>query len=413
MKKLSTILIHAILFLTPINSYSLSFNELFSRGVKLCQEYKCKEALALFEQLHKMSPSNTAIRYNIAYTLKAMGRVKEAIPLYQKVIAEKPDHEYAHYGLSQAYLATGDYKNGWPEFEWRLVHQSSRVKKSIDPSRFRGKKIVLGAEFGLGDTMQFIRYVKLLKKHGATVIVQTHKPLVPLFSLCDYIDQVIPDGNPLPRADIYMPLLSLPFVFKTTVETVPVDIPYLYADEKLQKVWQKKISDDKNFKIGICWQGKHLDFLDNNPLCTRAVPLSFFSALNTIPGVSLYSLQKTCGMEQLKKLPKNMTIKTFDNFDATNGRYMDTAALMTQLDLIISVDTSVVHLAGALGKPVWILIPYNAAWHWMQKRTDSPWYPTVRLFRQPKPHDWDSVMVTIVQELRKVINEKKQKNISS
>lgn len=385
----------------PVNGFSSL--EYFEKAAQSCQEHNYEQAFDCFAQINKITPDQPTIIYNMAYTLKAIGHMKDAIPLYERAIKINPDLDNAYYGLSQACLATGNYERGWPTFEYRLAYKSARMKQPIDPHTLAGKKVVLLSEFGLGDTIQFIRYAKLLKQLGATVIVQTHQPLVPLFSLCDYIDTVVPEGQKLPAADKYISLLSLPYIFKTTLNTVPADIPYLQADPTLVEQWKEKISDDNNFKIGICWQGKHLDFLDNNPRCTRAVPLAVFEPLSTIPGVSLYSLQKVKGTEQLATLSESFKVRSFDDFDESHGRYMDTAALMMNLDLIVSVDTSIVHLAGALGRPTWILIPYNAAWHWMQERTDSPWYPqNIRLFRCQNIGDWQPVMQSIVKKIEKI-----------
>jgi len=251
--------------------------------------------------------------------------------------------------------------------------------------------------------MQFIRYAKCVKELGATVLINIHAPLMKLFTLCDFIDQLSPRGSKHPTIDIKIPIMSLPFIFNTTLETVPADIPYLYADEHLIKFWKEKITQDKNFKIGLAWVSKS-KHLEKNYLTRRSVPLKNFAPLAELHNVSFYSLQKTDGLDQLSNLPQNFTVKSFGpDFDNTNGRFMDTAALIMNLDLVITSDTSIAHLAGALGKETWILLPYVAEWRWMQERNTTPWYPNARLFRQKKHSDWTHVIQAIKEELQKII----------
>ena len=279
-----------------------------------------------------------------------------------------------------------------------------------DGSDLQGKTILIHAEQGLGDTFQFIRYAKLIKEKNGIVIAAVQKPLVTLMKNCKYIDRVISLDDTPPHFDVHSPMLSLPYALKTQLETIPCEIPYLYANEKLVTDWKQKLAADKNFKIGICWQGNdnYATPLLRATVAQKSVHPKEFAPICQVPGVSVYSLQKTTGTDQLKDLPDTMRIITFDgDFDQSNGRFMDTAAVIKNLDLVITVDTSISHLASGLGVPTWIMLPNPADWRWMIDRTDSPWYPNVtRLFKQPTPGDWQSMIKEVAVELQKHITRK-------
>ena len=203
--------------------------------------------------------------------------------------------------------------------------------------------------------------------------------------------------------------MSLPFFYKTTRETVPAEIPYLEADPNLVSHWHNTLNNDHNFKVGIVWEGSPYYESFKTSLSKKSIPLELFAPLAALPGVSLYSLQQMNGTDQLKNLPSGMLIHTFgDDFDSTNGRFMDTAAVIKNMDLILCVDTSVAHLAGALGAPVWMLVPLVADWRWMEQQSDSPWYPTMRIFRQTACGDWTTVMDTVINELSTLIKKPAQ-----
>ncbi|HEB41775.1 MAG TPA: hypothetical protein ENI08_02015, partial [Candidatus Dependentiae bacterium] len=244
-------------------------------------------------------------------------------------------------------------------------------------------------------------------------IVGVQKPLVKVISLCPYVDQVVTLNEKLPAFDLHAPLMSLPHILKTTIDTVPTDIPYLYAKPELVEYWKGKLSSDKNVKVGICWQGnsKYSTPMLRATVALKSMDLNKLSPFGNVPGVSIYSLQKTTGTDQLKTVAPGFTIHTFDDdFDESNGRFMDTVAIIKNLDLVITVDTSIGHLAAALGKPTWVILPNPPDWRWMINRDDTPWYPTMRLFRQPTPGDWESIIAVITQELEKYVNQIKQGN---
>ncbi len=368
-----------------------------------------EKALEQYYRIYAALPNSPSVQYNIAYTLKRIDRIKPAIELYKKVLEQKPDYAEAHFSLGTAYLVSGDFENGWPEYEWRWKKGTMKERKLSKPQwsgeSLEGKILLIHAEQGLGDTLQFIRYAKVAKKMGATVIAAVQKPLIQLLQECPYIDHVRYLFDPFPAYDVHVPLLSFPHVLKTTVETIPDEVPYLYVDKELDTKWTNVFKQDTNFKIGICWQGNpnySTHFL-RAAVAGKSLHVKNFEALTKIPGVTVYSLQRKTGTEQLNDLPEDFELHVFDDhFDVEHGAFMDTAAVMKQMDLIITVDTSPAHLAGGLGIPTWILIPNPPDWRWMLKRTDSPWYPeNVRLFRQPTPGDWQSVMQTIVNEVQK------------
>ena len=371
------------------------------------------KAIDLYMNILEINPNIYAALYNIGYTLKKQGHLKEAVDIYERILKVKPDYALAHFSLAVASLALGDFQRGWQEYEWRWKTYNEVPKQFTEPvwngSDLCGKTIFVYAEQGLGDTLQFVRYLKVIKEQGATVIFETQRPLKSLLSLCPYIDHVITKYDQLPKFDFHIALMSLPLILDTRIETIPSEMPFLYADEDLVDYWQEKLKNDTHFKIGICWHGNGRYTRKALQLAIQAkcVPLQSFAPIAAIDGISLYSLQKVDGTDQIKKMDNVFTLHTFDlDFDQIHGRFMDTAAVMQNLDLIISVDTATAHLAGGLGIPTWILLPKQADWRWMCTKTDSPWYPTMRLFRQSKTGNWNNVIQTIADELKKIVRQK-------
>ena len=274
------------------------------------------------------------------------------------------------------------------------------------------KILFIWAEQGLGDTFEFIRFARVAKEifNAQRVIVAVQRPLVDIISQCPYIDQVITTHEYPRQFDYHIPLLSMPHVTNIRLDDVPADIPYLYADPKLEAEWKEILADDPNFKIGICWQGNlnySTQFL-RMAVKAKSMPITNFLPIMSLPGVSVYSLQQMTGTDQLKDLPEDALFNVFgDDFDSTCGRFMDTAAVMKNLDLVITIDTSVCHLAAGLGVPTWNLLPNPPDWRWMLDCDDTPWYNNMRLFRQPSPDDWDSVIKRVVEELKAALAGKK------
>jgi len=378
---------------------------------------RLEESLTIYQSLDKRVPNNPSILYNIAFTLKKMEQLSESIMYYDRVLAINPEHTEAIFSRGLAYLVLGDFEKGFHGYEWRYSRPSQGSLRTYNVPRWDGsdlkeKTILLHAEQGLGDTFQFIRYTKVIReKHPhAIIIVAVQKPLVTFIKLCKHIDQVICVDETPPPFDIHAPLMSLPHILGTRLETVPAEIPYLHADASLVEEWKQKLAKDTNFKIGICWQGNdnYATPLLRTTVAQKSMHPKEFAPICAIEGVSVYSLQKTTGTDQLKDLPETMHIITFDgDFDQSHGRFMDTAAVIKNLNLIITVDTSISHLASALGTPTWVLLPNPSDWRWMMNRTDSPWYPGVlRLFKQPTPGDWQTMILQVAQELKQHIERK-------
>lgn len=344
--------------------------------------------------------------------------LKKSLYYLSKALEIKPEHAGTRGGISALYLCLGDYERGWKEYEFRLQPFFDPSPRIFDKPRWdgvaslHGKTIFLYAEQGLGDTFQFIRYAAMIKKQGANIIAEVQKPLVNIMKTCPYLDTVISKGDQIPTHDLQAPLMSLPYLCKTLLKTIPHEIPYLYPDAQLVAYWKDKLAADKNFKIGICWRveqshdsdvyrgyGKTVSVAGSK----RSIALEAFEQLGKINGITLYSLQKDLKADQIRASASRIKIHDFgSDYDTSHGSFMDTAAIMKNLDLVISADTSVAHLAGGLGVPVWILLPFPAEWRWMRDRADSPWYPTMRLFRKtPSDKDWSMLLSQIGSALRK------------
>ncbi|MDP3889316.1 MAG: tetratricopeptide repeat protein [bacterium] len=366
---------------------------------------KNDDAISTYMEILALNPNNYIALYNIGYTLKKQGHFKEAGDIFEKIIAVKPGYAAAHFSLALALLTMGEFERGWQEYEWRWKNYNEVPKQFTDPvwdgCDPKGKTIFVYAEQGLSDTLQFIRYAKLLKERGATIIFETQKPLVPLLLLCPYLDKVVTQQDPTVKFDFHIALMSLPLIFNTTVETIPAEIPYLYASEQLVDQWKEKLAHDTHFKIGICWHGNvhyKLPAL-KTAMEEKSITLESFAPLANIKGVSLYSLQKNDDTQEIEAIHDSFTVHTFaHDFDETHGRFMDTAALIKNLDLVITIDTAIAHLAGGLGVPTWLLLPEPADWRWLL-RTDTPWYPNMRLFRQPERGNWHHVIQKVVDAL--------------
>jgi len=321
---------------------------------------------------------------------------------YRRATELAPDFIGAHWNLSLLLLLFGDFEHAWPEYEWRWktgkIPPRNFPKPQWRGEPARGKAILIHCEQGFGDTFQFIRYVPLVKELGASVIFECQRPLARLLANFPGVDQLIPAEEELPYFDFHIPLLSLPGVFRTSLANIPTPTPYLCADSGLIAHWREILAPVTGFRIGVNWHGR----LYNDEIVPRDVPLAHFLSLAEVPGVSLISLQKSTTPNQpAPARSQHLFVQPGPDFDETRGAFMDTAAIMKNLDLVITSDTSVVHLAGALGVPVWVAMPYAGDWRWLRHRSDSPWYPTVRLFRQEKSGDWEGVF----QQIRAALDE--------
>ena len=338
----------------------------------------------------ELDPDFAKAHNTLGTILSARGQVEDALAHYETAIGLKPDYAHAHWNRALVRLLLGDYPRGWADYEWRwqckkAFHLPAFSQPRWDGGPLTGKTILLYAEQGLGDTLHFVRYARLVQLCGGRVVLQMPASTYSAsFALCRH-RRVVPWGSPPPAFDVYAALMSLPALFGTTLENIPAEIPYLHADPNLVEHWRRQLTVVDGFKVGIAWQGSTTHAWDRH----RSVPLTAFAPLAEVPGVRLISLQKGPAAQQAESVSGGIPVADFgDLVDRTSGAFMDTAAILKGLDLVICVDTAVAHLAGGMGVPVWLALHHTPDWRWLRGREDSPWYPNVRLFRQPSPGEW-------------------------
>jgi tetratricopeptide (TPR) repeat protein len=401
-------------------------------GNALAQLGRFEEALAQYDALLAVQPAHPETLLNRGSALAGLGRLDEALTAYDRALALRPDYSKARIGrgatlaaLNQhqdalqeyatalaadksnadiqhnealSLLTLGDYIRGFQKYEARWLRTGMPRRRSLGKPLWLGeyplarKTILVHAEQGLGDTIQFARYVPQLARSGANVVLEAPKELVALLSRLEGVASVVARGDALPAYDVHCPAGSLPLALRTDVATIPTNVPYLAGDEARVAKWRERIGHLRSPRIAVAWSGSADHANDRN----RSITLARFTPLLTAGTGSIISIQRELrggDADTLARLPNVTHVgDALADFD-------DTAAVMALADLVISVDTSVVHLAGAMGRPVWVLLPFQPDWRWLLGRDDSPWYPTVRLFRQPKPGDWDSVIARVKDEL--------------
>jgi hypothetical protein len=357
-------------------------------------------SIECFQQAIELDPRLSESHTNLGSSLQELGKLDEAIACFRRAIELKPEASEAHFGLASALLLQGRFAEGWPEYEWRLKGKDQPKRELRSPpwdgSDLNGRSIMLLSEQGMGDTLQFIRYAKFVKERGGLVTLGCPEPLVRILSSCPYLDRVASELSQ-EGFDCHAQLMSLPRLLGTTLENLPAEVPYLFADPRLIDSWRGRLAVHAGLKIGINWQGNPKYAGDRQ----RSIPLARFEPLTRVHGVTLISLQMGLGTEQIGQVADRFQVVTLgDDVDRTSGAFMDTAAVMKCLDLVITSDTSTPHLAGALGVPVWMATPFSPDWRWLRDREDSPWYPSMRLFRQTIRGDWDGVFTRIAEELK-------------
>jgi tetratricopeptide (TPR) repeat protein len=360
---------------------------------------KHEDAIHCFQQAVQLKPDLAEAHNSLGTALFTDGRLEEAGACYHAALAIRPSYAEANYNLAMLLLQQGDFEHGWSQYEWRQkCHEfkAGAVKGQAWDGREMSGAVLLHMEQGIGDTLQFIRYAPLVNQRVGHVVLRCLNRLVPLLSRCRGIDQFVPP-DAKPECDAEAHLMSLPRLFSTNLKTVPNDVPYLFADPELVKQWQARLPAGQ-FNIGIAWQGDPGFKLDTN----RSIPLAEFAPLARLPGVKLTSLQKGFGTEQLDDVRGRFDVLQLPGMDESAGAFMDTAAIMMNLDLVITSDTAIAHLAGGLGVPVWVALSFVPEWRWLLNRTDSPWYPTMRLFRQTAPRNWASAF----EQLKLALNDK-------
>jgi tetratricopeptide (TPR) repeat protein len=375
---------------------------LYNRGNALQGLKRHDEALASFDQALAIRGDYVLALNNRGNSLRILRRYAEALASFDRALAIKPDYAETHWNRSCLQLLLADFAAGWAEYEWRWRTQEFAPWRRdfaappwLGETPLDGKTILLHAEQGLGDAIQFLRYLPMVAASGARIVLEVQAPLKALLAGLSGIEHaaaIVVRGETLPGFDCHCPLASLPLAFKTRLDTIPASIPYVSASRDRVTKWRQRLPESGKRRIGIAWAGNPA-FRGDEP---RSIGLARFSPLVSAGGVEFLSLQRDLRQGDRDILRHHPQVVQPGDAIAD---FADTAALMSLVDLVISSDTSVVHLAGAMGKPVWVLLHTDADWRWLVDRGDSPWYPTARLFRQPEIDDWESVVARVADEL--------------
>lgn len=350
-------------------------------------------ALERYRQALVLTPDSAAAWTNLGNAQKAAGRYAEALAAHQKAVALAPQYALAHWNLALTLLAAGQLQAGWSEYEWGPA-VGTRTRFANRLPRWQGealgkRHLLLRAEQGLGDTLQFCRFIPQLQKLAPHITLECPASLVPLLRQLPGLATVVPQGPDLPEdawgCDCYLPLMSLPHVLHAGLEDLPGTMPYLKAPAERLPWWQQQLGRRRGLRVGLAWAGNPAHPNDR----WRSCPPADMAVLGEIRGVEFISLQ----------LPPSAPPLPLRNLAADIGDFADTAAIVAELDLVISVDTAIIHLAGALGRPAWLLLAADADWRWLRERQDSPWYPSLRLYRQKMPGQWLPVLEAVAKDL--------------
>ncbi len=370
----------------------------YNLGKSYQSQDRLEEAIAAYQRCLEVDPQYTMAYNNMGLAYYDLGKVEQSLAAYEKALALEPDYANGHQNYSLALLLAGDYSRGWAEYEWRWKAKGpdNRPPRPFeqpiwDGQDLAGQTLLIHSEQGFGDTIQFVRYATIAAAKGGKVIVECQGPLVSLLRTVPGVSQVIPRGAELPAFDCHAATLSLPYILKTTLETIPNQVPYLRADPVALPLPRPK--KPVRLKVGLAWAGSPGNRNDHR----RSCPLHHWLPLLNLPEVEFYNLYKGPRLREMQTLFQQGKIQ---NLSERMRTFAETAALITQLDLVISVDSAPVHLTGALGKPAWVLLSCASDWRWLQNRQDSPWYPTVRIFRQSQFQDWDGVMAEVAAALQ-------------
>jgi Tfp pilus assembly protein PilF len=360
------------------------------------------EAIGHYRRALALKPDYVEAHRNFASALRALNRHRAAIARYRRAIAFQPDDAEAHLNAALSLLVLGDLAAGFREYEWRWRHRGGGFEprrhaapRWLGEGETDGRTLLLHAEQGLGDTLQFARYVPLLARRGARLVLEVQRELTPLLAPLPGVVACGAPGEALPAADYHSPLMSLPLACATRLQTIPAAVPYLAAPEAARARWRRRLGGGGGPLIGLVWAGSPRHRNDRN----RSIPLAALGRLLSLPGLRFVSLQKELRAGDAALLERHPKLARIGE-ELTD--FAETAAVVAELDLVITVDTALAHLAGALGRKVWILLPFAPDWRWLLGRADSPWYPTARLFRQPAIGDWASVVTALAAALRRL-----------
>lgn len=366
-------------------------------GNLLLAQGRYEQAIDQFRQALALAPQNYAAALNLGNAYSRLGDTEQAIVYYDQALALQPQNAEAQWGRALAYLLQGDLERGWEGYEWRFQFQHAyphRYQKPYwDGREFCGQRLLIYDEIGYGDVFQFSRYLPMVKALGGTVLFEVKPGLLPIMRSLRGVDSWRERGTqPVEDADfdMHFPLESLPGLFGTTLQTIPQIGPYLFADPVRRAHWAAEFPSATRLKVGIVWAGNPHSAYD----AERSCPLALWTSLLASPGCDFYSLQVGSAQQQLQAVP--VSLAAFGNKLYDFG---ETAAAIAHLDLIITVETALAHLAGAMGIPTWVLLPKVPAWRWLRERSDTPWYPNMHLFRQTVAGDWTSVLAGVEQAL--------------
>lgn len=372
----------------------------FRIGNVLQLEGKLDEAIAEYESILAIKSDSSEAEFNIGNVLRLQGNLSEARAQYQRALKHRPDNVDAKWNLSLLNLLEGDYAAGWPLYESRQQRPTPNLRRFPKPQwkgePLNGSSILLHAEQGLGDTLQFLRFVPLVVASGAQVVLDVPEQIVRLAGEMPGVAAVVTTGEPIPDHEWQCPMMSLPLAFRTTVATIPAQAPYLKIPEDALEAAEQRQWPEFDLRVGLVWGATPRSFEDSD----RSIPLALFEKILSARDIHFFSLQLGSQGAQMEALESSMT-----DLRPAIADFADTGALVSHLDLVITVDTSVAHVAGALGKPTWVLLPFSSDWRWLTHRDDSPWYPTVRLFRQARPRDWASVLERVQVELELLVQK--------
>ena len=359
-----------------------------------------EQAIAGYLQQIAANPNDAAAHNNLANTYRELGRYAEALASYQRAIAADPGYAEAHFSRSFVLLLRGDYPEGWKEYEWRWnVSTYNAPLRRFPRPMWDGRAIADGAvllhsEQGFGDTLQFARYAELVAERCPSVVLLCQPELKTLLRSVRGVTSLVAEGEAVPPFAAHAPLMSLPHLFGTTLESVPWQGPYVHADPARAASWAASLEPGSGrLKVGLAWAGRAEQWDDRK----RSITLAALAPLGQATGAEFYSLQKGAGAEQASAPPQGMR---FHDLTARIQDFADTAALISHLDLVITIDTSVAHLAGAMGVPTWVLVAHAPDWRYHLERSDNPWYPTMRLFRQDRDGDWSGPIARVAEALR-------------
>lgn len=368
-------------------------------------------AAASFREAIRIAPEDPVGYCNLAITQMEDMALDAALKSLNLALSLDPEHALARWNRALVRLTQGDLPEAWPDYEYRrqaniqgVIYRPATPQWRGEP--LTGKRILLLCEQGLGDSIQFIRYARLVKAHGAWVGVRIQPPLKALFGTLSEIDAVADENDPIPETDYHCHLLSLPLAFATGLNSIPADVPYLYTPSDARQRWEARLAGFPRPRVGLVWAGgKRQHMADAVLLDTRrSISLRQLLPLADCPEVCFVSLQKDEAAQEVQEIAAQWPIL---DFSGELSNFAETAALVEQLDLVISVDTAVLHLAGALGKPTWLLNRWDTDWRWLLDRNDSPWYPTLRQFRQTHAGNWATPIADMAAALKQWVQERK------